>query len=213
MSTTLLLVRHGENDWVKAKRLAGRTPGVHLNDNGRAQARRLAARLAHWPLTAVYSSPLERCAETATILARPHGLTVQWRQDLLEADIGEWQGKEIKELNDSELWRLVQFAPSAARFPGGETIRTMQTRIVDALHDIAAAHPDQCVAICSHSDPIKAALAQFLGMHLDLFQRIHISPASVSVVLFGKFGPRVLRINDNGQLDPPPREEEQKPDS
>ncbi len=204
MPTTLLLVRHGENDWVKSNKLAGRTPGVHLNDKGRAQARRLSDRLLDWPIAAVYSSPLERCTETAQILAAPHHLDVEQNDGLLEADIGEWTGKKINDLKNTELWRIVQTAPSFATFPGGESMRVMQSRIVEAVHQIVTLHPDQIVLACSHSDMIKAALAHYIGAHLDHFQRIHVSPSALSIIYFTAHGPIVERLNDTGQLKPPP---------
>lgn len=204
MPTTLLLIRHGDNDWVKSKKLAGRTPGVHLNDQGRGQARRLAARLTAWPLAACYSSPLERCHETAVIVAAPHRLPVLTHPGLLETDYGEWQGREIESLLQDPLWQVIQSTPSFARFPGGESLQQMQQRMLAALHEIAARHPDQAIAICSHADPIKAAVAHFLGSHFDHFQRIHISTGSVSVVVMQNTGPVVLRVNDTGLLPPPP---------
>ncbi len=203
MGTTLLLVRHGENDWVKSKKMAGRLPGVHLNEKGRAQSRRLAARLAAWPLAAVYSSPLERCAETAAILARPHGLPVRTDEGLLETDYGDWQGQLYEELKKEALWPIILRTPSQVTFPGGENMLAMQQRVVAALQAIAARHSDQAVLVCSHADPIKAALAHFAGTHFDLFQRLIIQPASVSIVHFGKLGPLILRINDTGALPPP----------
>ncbi|MCO6450040.1 MAG: MSMEG_4193 family putative phosphomutase [Caldilineales bacterium] len=201
--TTILLVRHGENDWVKTNKLAGRTPGVHLNESGRAQSRRLSARLAAWPIVAVYSSPLERCVETAEILAVPHRLAVQLNPDLLEADYGDWQGQEIDALKSQDLWKVIQRTPSFANFPGGESMRHMQSRMVDAMHAIVAAHPSQIVVVCSHADLIKAALAHYLGMHFDQFQRLHVSPASVSIIHFSPSGPHVSRVNDTGELGPP----------
>lgn len=203
MSATLLLVRHGENDLIKARRLAGRLPGVHLNETGREQARRLAIRLASWPLAAVYSSPLERCYETATIIATPHGLPVCTHDGLLESNYGEWQGQAVDDLIQTELWKLVQITPSFVRFPGGESLRAMQQRVVEALHEIAAAHPRQVVVVCTHADPIRAAITCFLGAPLDLFQRLEIAPGSVSMVRFGPFGPRVHCVNDTGRLEPP----------
>lgn len=204
MATYLLLVRHGENDFIRAKRLAGRTPGVHLNETGQAQARQLAQRLAPWPIAAVYSSPLERCLETAVLLAEPHQTSVCCRDGLLESDYGEWQGRAIDELVETDLWKVVQTTPSLVCFPGGETLRAMQHRAVETLYEIAAAHPDQTVLVCSHADPIRAALMAFLGAPLDLIQRMEIGPGAVSIVRFGRQGPRVMRINDTGDLNPPP---------
>ncbi len=203
MPTHLLLVRHGENDFIHARRLAGRIPGVHLNEAGREQANRLAARLAGWPIAAVYSSPLERCHETAALLAASFRLPVIAHEGLLESDYGEWQGRVIDELVETELWKLVQAAPSLVRFPSGGTLREMQQRAVETLHAIAAAHPDQIVLVCSHADPIRAALTAFLGAPLDLFQRLEIGPGSVSIVRFDPRAPRILRINDTGDLAPP----------
>lgn len=203
MPTHLLLVRHGENDFIRARRLAGHTPGVVLNETGQAQARRLAQRLAGWPIAAVYTSPLERCYETAVLLAEPHGLPVIAHDGLLESDYGEWQGRVVDELVETDLWKVVQATPSLIRFPGGGTLRAMQHRSVETLHEIVAAHPDQIVLVCSHADPIRSALFAFLGAPLDLFQRLEIGPGSLSVVRFGRHGPRVLRVNDTGELEPP----------
>ncbi len=204
MATTLLIVRHGENDWVRSNKLAGRTPAVYLNETGRGQARRLAARLEFWPIAAVYSSPLERCQETAAILAAPHQLPLLFHEGLLESDYGEWQGQAIEDLTKQDLWKVVQSTPSFVHFPGGESLRAMQHRAVEALHAIAASHPDQNVIVCSHADPIRAMLVYSFGAHLDLYQRLEVAPGSVSIVRFGSHGPRVLRVNDTGDLDPPP---------
>lgn len=210
MATTLLLVRHGENDWVTSNKLAGRTPGVHLNDTGRAQSRRLAGRLVAWPIAAVYSSPLERCVETAEILAKPHHLPVELVEGLLETDYGEWQGQEIEDLTKRDLWKVIQATPSFARFPGGESMLTMQQRMLVSLREIVDAHPDQTVLVCSHADLIKSAVSHYSGAPFDLFQRIIIGPGSVSIVHFGAYGPHVLRVNDTGELKPslPPEKKE-----
>ena len=208
--TTLLLIRHATNDWV-GKRLPGWTPGVHLNEEGKRQAADLAERLAEIPLVAVYSSPLERALETAEAIARPRNLTVYIREDLGEVRYGEWEGQSFETLSKTELWPVVQFYPSGARFPGGESIREMQSRAVAALEAIARAHPGQrdVVAVVSHADVIKAAVAHFAGIHLDLYQRLVISPASVTVVAFEKMGPRLIRLNDDGPLKPPPEPKEE----
>ena len=155
----LLLIRHAINDWV-GDRLAGWTPGVHLNDEGRAQAATLARRLEKVPLAAVYSSPLERTLETAQPLAQAHSLAVQVREGLGEAQYGDWTGRSLKELKDDKMWPAVQVYPSGARFPGGESMRETQARIVAELDTIRDAHPDQTVVVVSHSDPIKMAVAQ-----------------------------------------------------
>ena len=198
--TQILLIRHGINDMVGQKRLAGWTPGVHLNDEGRAQADALAERLRDVPIDAIYCSPLERTQETAEPLARLKDLAVQVREGLGEVRYGDWTGKLIEELSKDELWRVVQMYPSGMRFPGGDSMREMQTRMVTEIELIAADHPRQIVALVSHADLIKAALAHYLGVHFDLFQRISVEPASVSVLHLTRFGPRVVRINDDGPL-------------
>lgn len=196
----LLLIRHGLNDWV-GQRLAGWTPGVHLNDEGRAQAAALAERLAVVPLAAIYSSPLERTLETAQPLAKARGLTVQVRDGLGEARCGDWTGRTLKELKNEELWPVIQLYPSGARFPGGESLREVQARMVAELDAIRDSHPDQTVAVVSHSDPIRLAVAHYAGLALDLFQRLTISPASVTALAFTHFGPRLLCMN---LIDPLP---------
>jgi probable phosphoglycerate mutase len=201
--TNLLLVRHALNDWV-GERLAGWTPDVHLNDKGQAQAKALARRLAEQSIAAVYASPLERAVETAQILAAPHHLEVQVREGVGEAHYGEWTGQSLEELAKEDAWRVVQFYPSGARFPGGEAIREMQARAVAELDAIVTAHPAQTVLVVSHSDVIKAALAHYVGLHLDLFQRLVVSPASLSVVTFTPMGPRLVCLNDTAHL---PQEE------
>jgi probable phosphoglycerate mutase len=195
----LLLIRHGENDWV-GKRLAGWTPSVHLNEKGHSQAAALVQQLAHIALDAIYTSPLERTVETAQPLALARGLDLQVRQELGEAQYGNWTGRELKELKDDELWPVVQVYPGGMRFPNGESMREVQARIVAELDAIRDAHPDQTVAVVSHSDPIKMAVAHYLGLPLDLFQRISISPASVTAFSFTRFGPRLICLNHTGDL-------------
>jgi probable phosphomutase (TIGR03848 family) len=195
----LLLIRHAQNDWV-GKRLAGWTPGVHLNDEGRAQAAALAQRLIGAPLAAVYSSPLERTLETAQPLAEAHGLTVEMREGLGETRYGDWTGRSLKELKDEALWPVVQVYPGGARFPGGESMREVQARMVAQLDAIRDAHPGQTVAVVSHSDPIKMAVAHYAGLPLDLFQRLSISPASVTAFAFTRFGPRLVCLNHTESL-------------
>jgi probable phosphomutase (TIGR03848 family) len=211
--TQLLLIRHGVNDMVGQKKLAGWLPGVHLNDEGRAQADALAERLRDVPISAIYCSPLERTRETAEPLARVKNLEVQIREGLGEVRYGDWTGKAIEELAKDKLWRVVQTYPSGMRFPGGDSMRGMQVRIVNELEAIAADHPREIVAVVSHADLIKAALAHYLGVHFDLFQRIGVSPASVSVVQITPFGPFVARVNDDGPLKLEPEKEEPKPEA
>lgn len=190
----LLLIRHAQNDWV-GKRIAGWTPGIHLNEQGRAQAEALAQRLAKVPLAAVYSSPLERTLETAKPLAEAHGLRVQVRESLGESRSGEWTGCSLEALKEEELWPVIQVYPGGARFPGGESLREVQARIVAELDAIRDAHRDQTVAVISHADPIKMATAYYLGLPLDLFQRLVISPASVTAFSFHRFGPQLVVMN------------------
>lgn len=198
--TLLLLIRHGANDWVHG-RLAGWTPGVHLNEEGCRQAAGLAARLAFLPLDAIYASPLERTVETAQAIAAPRGLPIRLVEGLGEVKYGEWQGAELKELYKHELWPGVQFYPSGTRFPGGETLGEAQTRIVATLDALRSQHPTGIIAVVSHADMIRLALAYYIGVHVDLFQRLEVSPCSLSALAFTRMGPRLLTYNDTGSLE------------
>ncbi|MDQ1712675.1 MAG: hypothetical protein QOE45_2125 [Frankiaceae bacterium] len=192
--TTLVLVRHGLTA-MTGPVLAGWTPGVSLNDRGREQATAVAARLAPVPFAAVLSSPLERCTETAAALGRE--VTVEDR--LGECRYGDWTGKELKVLAKDPLWKVVQAHPSAATFPGGESLRAVSARAVDAVRDWnARLGPDATYAAFSHGDVIKAIVADAMGMHLDLFQRITVDPCSVTVIRYTELRPFVLRVNDTG---------------
>lgn len=204
-STRILLIRHGINDFIKARKLAGRTPGVHLNEEGRAQARALAERLGDAGIAAIYASPLERTLDTAEPLALRLGLTVGVVNGVAESDCGEWTGGDIDELSKTDLWRHVQLWPSTFRFPGGESMPEIQARAVASLEELRAAHLGQTVAVVSHSDPIKLAIAFYCGMPLDLFQRMEISPASISELEFTSQRPRIVRMNDCAHV-PPGRE-------
>lgn len=205
---TVILVRHGRTAANAAGVLAGRAGGVRLDSTGRDQAARAAARLAAVPLVAVVSSPLERCRQTARlILERQSGSPVApIEKDITECDYGQWQGRSLRELAAEKLWTVVQTQPSAAAFPGGESLAAMQSRSVSAIrrHDAAfeAEHgPGAVWAAVSHGDVIKSILADALGMHLDLFQRISIGPASVSVVRYGPARPEVIATNtDSGDF-------------
>lgn len=199
-ATFLLLIRHGENEWVKSGRLAGRTAGVHLNEKGREQAAGLAGMLAQQPLHAIYSSPLERCLETAQPLAERTGLAIRIEENLIEVDYGAWHGAELKELAKRDEWQAVQHFPSTFRFPEGESLRDVQYRAAGIADRLAALHPNQVIALFSHGDVIRTLLAHFAGTPLDLFQRVHVSPASVSVV--GVFGgrPAILCVNYTAAL-------------
>ncbi|NTV62406.1 MAG: MSMEG_4193 family putative phosphomutase [Oscillochloris sp.] len=197
--TLLLLIRHGTNDWVHG-RLAGWTPGVHLNEEGQLQAAALSVRLGDLPLAAIYSSPLERCVETASAIAQPRSIPLRLVEQLGEVRYGEWQGAELKALYTHELWPGVQFYPSGTRFPNGETLGEAQMRVVQALDSLRAQHPRHIVAVCSHADLIKLAVAYYIGMHVDLFQRLTINPCSLTALSFERMGPRLLAFNDTGSL-------------
>ncbi len=199
--TTVLLIRHAVNDWVSKGRLAGWTPGVHLNAEGQEQARALGARLADRPLQAIYASPLERALETAEAIAAHHShLRVQIVEGVGELDCGRWQGGQIAELASRKMWGLIQQVPTRAHFPGGETLRRSQARAVDAVEMLVERHPQGLIAVVSHCDIIKMILAHYLGMHLDMFQRIAIAPASISAVQLGYGRPMVVSVNDTCHL-------------
>jgi probable phosphoglycerate mutase len=208
--TTVLFIRHGENEWTASHKLAGRTPGVHLNAAGRQQAEALGKRLADTKLDAIYASPLERTLETAEAVARHHSVDVQPHEGLLEVDYGEWTGKEIKKLSKDPRWPVIQFYPSGAGFPGGETMYGMQTRFVQEIDQLIAKHPGQTIAVVGHADLIKSAVAHYLGMHFDLFQRIVISTTSITTILFSPMGPRVVCVNDTNHVPPQPVEADEK---
>lgn len=209
----ILLVRHGQNDWVKKNRLAGWTPGVHLNEDGQKQVKSLADRLSEWPIKAIYSSPLERCMETAAALAQSHNLEINQLETVGEVRYGKWEGKKIKKLAKKKAWHVVQHYPSRFRFPDGESFLEVQKRAVEAIESLNEKHQKEIVVVVSHADVIKLVLAHYMGTHIDLFQRIGLSPASVSVLALGENGGvRVLRVNDSGPLKPPPPEDKKKKD-
>jgi probable phosphomutase (TIGR03848 family) len=198
--TVLLLVRHGVTD-ATGKRLYGRAEGVHLSERGRAQADDLARRLSSLPVEAVYTSPLERCRETAEPVARAHRLRVAALSELLETDTGGWTGRTFGQIRRTRLWRRIRALPSSARFPDGESLTEVQARAVRGLTEIADRHPRGLVAAVSHGDPIRLALAHYAGVPLDLFQRLEVAPASVSAVAVGAGAPMILRLNDTGSLE------------
>jgi len=197
--TTVLLVRHGLTDANTGGLLAGWTPGVHLAERGREQVRSLAERLAKVPVAALVSSPLERCQETAAALVAGRDLEVTTDDRLGECRYGDWTGQELKKLVKDPLWKVVQAHPSAATFPGGEALRDTQARAVAAVrHYNAQLGGDATWVAVTHGDVIKAVLADALGIHLDMFQRIVVDPASVSVVRYTDLRPFVVRMNDTG---------------
>ena len=224
--TLVLIVRHGLTSST-GKALTGWLPGISLDDRGQAQAAALAARLARVPLAAIVSSPLERCVQTASIIAASNGgpaahsaelagragangqvagedvkrIAVQLDERLGECRYGDWTGQSLRKLARDPLWRVVQAHPSAVRFPGpaGETMTGMQQRAVAAVRDWnASLGKDAVYLVCSHGDVIKAILADALGMHLDMSQRIQVDPCSLSVVRYTTLRPFVLRVNDTG---------------
>ncbi|MFE1468676.1 histidine phosphatase family protein [Nocardiopsis dassonvillei] len=223
-AVTLLLIRHGMTD-ATGPRLAGRAEGVHLNDTGRVQAAHLAGRLTGLRPAALVSSPLERCQETAEAVAAQLGVPVTTDERFVECDYGSWTGRGLGELSDEPLWRVVQDHPSAARFPGGEALAESSARAVAAVRDwnarLLSAPPEAPVpgspseasalgvpsapqdppvyVVCSHGDIIKAIVADALGMHLDLFQRLRVDPCSVTSITYTSTRPFLNKLNDTGE--------------
>ena len=225
-STLVLLVRHGTTP-TTGKVLPGRAGGLHLSEKGEKEAATVAARLAGWAtarataraaaasarsgasgngkrakpaVAAVYASPLERTQETAAPISSVLGLTTTTEAGLLECDFGSWTGAELKQLMKKPEWATVQRYPSGFRFPEGESFTAMQARIVDTILALCQRHPGETIVAVSHADPIKAAVADALGSHLDLFQRIVISPCSVTAIAYGPLGPTVLAVNSTSEL-------------
>ena len=193
--TVVLLVRHGLTATTGVK-LPGRARGLHLSDEGRRQAEAAAARIATLArVVAIYSSPLERARETAQTIAKARNMAVRIERGLLELDIGKWTGMALKDAGSKPEWKAVQQHPSGFRFPDGESFTEMQTRVTSALARIVERHPGAVVVAVSHADPIKAAVAHALGIHLDLFQRIMIAPCSVTAIGYHRQGPVVLTVN------------------
>jgi probable phosphoglycerate mutase len=196
----LLLVRHAVTE-ATGRRLSGNMPGLHLSDRGRQQAERLAERLASMPLAALYSSPLERCMETAAALSGGRSLDVVALPSIREVEYGRWTGRPLAQLARTTLWRQLLHSPSSVRFPEGETLPEVQRRSVGALDEVAARHPKGRVAVVTHADVIRLVLAHYAGIHIDLFQRLIVSPASVPAVGLGDRVPRILRTNDTGGFE------------
>jgi probable phosphomutase (TIGR03848 family) len=207
---TVILLRHGRSTANTAGVLAGRSAGVNLDETGLAQAAGLVGRLAGVDIGRIVSSPLERCRQTVAPLAAAAGVDVEIDDDLVEVDYGDWTGRSLKDLGSEKLWRTVQQRPSAATFPGGESLATVSVRAVAAVRRLLEAElerPAAALLLCSHGDVIKSILADALGIHLDGFQRINVAPASLSVVRYSALRPIVERINyaeDLSALLPPP---------
>jgi probable phosphomutase (TIGR03848 family) len=194
----VLMVRHGTTPTTGAI-LPGRAPGLNLSDAGQTQAAAVADRIAALGnVAAVYASPLERTRQTAAPIARATGNRVRTNRSLLECDFGAWTGARLSDLRKTEEWTTVQQAPSRFRFPDGESFAEMQLRITSGIDALVASHRGETIVVVSHADPIKAAVAQALGTPLDLFQRIVVSPCSVTAVLYGTGAPVVLATNSTG---------------
>ncbi|ANY08035.1 histidine phosphatase family protein [Pseudonocardia sp. HH130630-07] len=216
--TTLILLRHGRSTANTAGVLAGRTPGVELDERGREQAAKVVERLADLPIASVVTSPMQRCRQTVAPLASARGLDPVVEDDLAEVDYGAWTGRAIADLAKEDLWRVVQGHPSAAAFPEGESLAGMQARAVAAVRRHVARvrdeHGPQAILLaCSHGDVIKAILADALASHLDNFQRIVVDTCSVSVVSYTELRPFVARMNEQsgdvaGLIPKPPEEGE-----
>lgn len=199
-TTRLVLVRHAVTEET-GKTLSGQMPGIELSEDGRAQAKAVAERLAGLAVAAVYSSPLERTRQTAEAVAAPHGHEVRLVDGLLDEDVGDWTGRTLKELAKDDLWRVIMAAPSRVVFPGGEALPAMQARAVVALDALVAAHPGDVVVAVTHADIVKAAVAHYVGLHFDLFQRLVVSPASITTLAFTGPFPALLTFNDTGSLE------------
>jgi probable phosphomutase (TIGR03848 family) len=198
--TLVLLVRHGRTP-TTGQVLPGRAKGLHLAEEGQAQAQRAGERIAAIGakrVRAVYASPMERARETAAPIAKALGQRVQVRRGLIEADFGSWTGRNLSELAKLPEWQQVQRYPSGFRFPQGESFSQMQERACDTIHTLVAGHPGEAVVAVSHADPIKAIVAEAMGTHLDLFQRIVVGPCSITAILYTTSGPVVLAVNSMG---------------
>jgi probable phosphomutase (TIGR03848 family) len=211
-----LLIRHGETDFNKKMHLPGRLPGIHLNKNGQRQVQLLADKLSSAPIKAIYSSPLERTLETAEPLARLLNLEVVPMPGLLETDCGEWRGQSVKKLRRQKIWQTVQRNPSLFKFPGGESIIDCQNRTVQAIESLRASHAaSDLIACVSHADPIKQVIAFYLGLSLDNFQRLVVTPASVSALHIAENGSQLLMLNFNPSFSwdafKPPKEKQGTP--
>jgi broad specificity phosphatase PhoE len=206
--TLLLLIRHGENDFVKTGKMAGRLSGVHLNEKGQKQAEALAEALKDVPIKAIYSSPLERAMETSAPIASARKLEIIQEPDLMDADIGKWQGKSIKIVRLTKVWKIVQSAPSRFRFPEGESFPEIQTRISNVLENIIKKHnkPQDIIAVVFHADPIKLAVSHFLGLPLDNFQRLSCDTGSLTAIYAGDSGANLVKLNQRPPFDFLPKE-------
>lgn len=199
--TTVYLVRHAVTSHTGHK-LTGWMEGVHLTEEGRGQAEATAEDLTSVPFKAVYSSPIDRTIETARLIANKHGLEVKIDRGIGEVQYGKWTNRSLKTLSRTKLWSTIQRWPSSVRFPEGETLREVQTRAVDAIERLRSEHPRDAICCVSHADTIKLIVAHYLGVHIDLFQRIFIGPASVSALHITDYGPELLSLNALPRQEP-----------
>ena len=199
----LLLIRHGENDFVKSSKMAGRIPGIHLNETGRKQAEALAEALKDFPINAIYSSPLERAMETAQPIAQMRKLEILQEPDLMDTNIGKWEGRSWKVLRLTKAWKVVQNAPSRFRFPEGESFAEAQLRYANTLERILRKHnkPKDIVAVVFHADPIKLAVSHFLGLPLDHFQRLSCNTGSLTMLHVSESGANLITLNQRPPFD------------
>ena len=199
----LLLIRHGENDFVKTGKLPGHLPGIHLNERGQKQALALGEALKGVPIRAIYSSPLERAMETAEPIAASHKLQIVQEPDLLDGHVGKWQGKSLKALRLTNAWKVVQHSPSRFQFPEGESFVALQARVVSVLEGIVKKYnkPKDIVAVVFHGDPIKLAVAHFVGMPLDHFQRLGCDTGSLTALYAGEMGANLIKLNQRPPFD------------
>lgn len=193
--TTLLLIRHGQNDYLVHNKLPGHLPGIHLDLRGRKQALEIDQTLNQLPIKAIFASPLERAVETAEPLANSLHLKLHLRTDLMDLNVGSWSGRSWKMLNRTKLGKIIQQTPSQFQFPGGESFIQVQERVVAALNAIIRKHEKELVAVVFHADPIKLAISHYLGMNLDTFQRLVISPGSVTVLQISNSSAHLLALN------------------
>ena len=199
----LLLIRHGENDYVKTSKMAGRIPGIHLNDLGQKQAQALGEALKDFPITAIYSSPLERAMETAAPIAEARKLKITQEPDLMDTDMGKWEGKSWKVLRLTKAWKIVQNAPSRFRFPEGESFVEAQTRYASAIERTVKNHnkPKDIIAVVFHADPIKLVVSHFLGLPLDHFQRLSCNTGSLTMLHVSEAGANLVKLNQRPPFD------------
>jgi len=193
----LLLIRHAVTE-TTGQRLSA--PDLALSAQGHEDAARLAERLHEVPLAAIYSSPLQRCLETAAPLAEAKGLEVRTVNDLRDTEYGDWSGRSLRQVGRTKLWRALRERPSAVRFPGGETLAEVQARAVRGLDDIVAAHAKGLVAVVCHADVVRLALMHLIGLHIDFIERVSVAPASVSVISVGSGAPRLHALGCTGDL-------------